>query len=85
VWPNATLSEQLVGQGVKWTDGPPAASNETLIKGAIMSGKEKEMLTKMDYKLDEIGKKLDGHLSEHFKMRLVIYTGIAALVISIIM
>jgi hypothetical protein len=50
-----------------------------------MNDKEKVMLTKMDYKLDDIGRKLDGHLSEHFKIRLMLYAGIVALIASFIL
>ena len=50
-----------------------------------MNPKEKTLLTKIDTKLDEIGRKLDGHLSEHFKIRLVLYAGIGTLIISLIL
>jgi hypothetical protein len=42
------------------------------------------MLAKMDAKLDNIDKKLDGHLSEHFKIRLVAYAFIGTMVIGLI-
>ena len=42
------------------------------------------MLAKMDIKLDSIGKKLDGHLSEHFKMRLAAYAFIGTMLIGFI-
>jgi hypothetical protein len=45
---------------------------------------EKVMLAKMDSKLDNIDKKLDGHLSEHFKMRLVYCAFISTLIVSTI-
>jgi hypothetical protein len=50
-----------------------------------MNTKEKTLLTKIDTKLDEIGRKLDGHLSEHFKIRLVMYAGFITLVVSFIL
>jgi hypothetical protein len=50
-----------------------------------MNTKEKTLLTKIDTKLDEIGRKLDGHLSEHFKIRLIMYAGIGTLIISLIL
>ncbi len=49
-----------------------------------MNAKEKTLLTKIDTKLDEITRKLDGHLSEHFKIRLVLYAGVATLIASLI-
>ena len=49
-----------------------------------MNTEEKIMLAKMDAKLDNIDKKLDGHLSEHFKMRLVYFAFIGTLIVSII-
>jgi hypothetical protein len=51
----------------------------------MLNVKEKSLLTKIDTKLDAIGKKLDGHLSEHFKIRLVMYAGIGTLIISLIL
>jgi hypothetical protein len=50
-----------------------------------MDSKEKMLLTKIDTKLDTIDKKLDGHLSEHFKIRLMMYAGIVTLIASIIL
>ncbi len=49
-----------------------------------MTNKEKEMLTKMDTKLDILVEKINGHLSEHFKMRLVIYAFIGTMIVSLV-
>ena len=50
-----------------------------------MNPKEKTLLTKIDAKLDEISRKLDGHLSEHFKIRLVVYAVVGTLIVSLIL
>jgi hypothetical protein len=50
-----------------------------------MNTDEKVLLAKMDSKLDNIGKKLDSHLSEHFKVRLAIFAFIGTLVVGLVM
>ena len=42
------------------------------------------VLAKMNIELRSINKKLDGHLSEHFKMRLAAYGFTATLIISLL-
>ena len=49
-----------------------------------MNSNEKTLLTKISTKLDSMDKKLDGHLSEHFKMRLVIYAAFGTLIVGLL-